>query len=189
MEATNSVESLNKINHLIETTLERVKGSSTVSLFKSSAILDFTIFSESCINNQTLTTEILLELASVFGGTAQTALDLLDRRSITEVKSSTSERVLYQIRGSTGLTYTILPEVNRCPCPFWMENVWENNVEITCKHVLATRLAVKLTENASQEASDQQLQPSAKKPLKIPCYLNNRSVDEEIFVQMIANMD
>jgi hypothetical protein len=123
-------------------------------------------------NNDSLTNEVLLELNSVFGPTFGTALDLIDYGAVTEIQAETSKRTLYQVRGTTGITYIVMPSSWRCPCPAWMYQTWLKNDRITCKHVLATRIC------------------QAMAAVKPDCpHLKKLIVGEQTFIQMLANMD
>ena len=47
----------------------------------------------------------------------------------------------YQVTGSSGIPYTLFPRVNYCPCPAYRYQVISGQIFLTCKHVLAARLA------------------------------------------------
>ena len=47
----------------------------------------------------------------------------------------------YQVTGSSGIPYTLFPGVNYCPCPAYRYQVISGQIFLTCKHVLAARLA------------------------------------------------
>ncbi|GFG32862.1 hypothetical protein Cfor_09295, partial [Coptotermes formosanus] len=45
------------------------------------------------------------------------------------------------VTGSSGIPYTLFPGVNYCPCPAYRYQVISSQIFLTCKHVLAARLA------------------------------------------------
>jgi predicted nucleic acid-binding Zn finger protein len=46
-----------------------------------------------------------------------------------------------QVTSSSGIPYTLFPGVNYCPCPAYRYQVIGTKKFLTCKHVLAARLA------------------------------------------------
>ncbi|XP_032934479.1 zinc finger SWIM domain-containing protein 7 isoform X3 [Catharus ustulatus] len=60
--------------------------------------------------------DLLLGLKFIFGPSAVPALDLVDQRSVTRVRSP-SGRTLYQVLGSSGKLYTCYSSCHFCTCP------------------------------------------------------------------------
>jgi len=121
------------------------------------------------------TENILLALNAVFGPTFIDALELLDKRSINEIISPTSNRRLYQVRGTSGINYIILPNTWRCSCPAFVQNTMLSNESITCKHILATKL-IEVFEQASSTDTENP-------------YVKRQNISEETYIQMVAHMD
>jgi predicted nucleic acid-binding Zn finger protein len=48
---------------------------------------------------------------------------------------------VFQVTGSSGMPYTLFPHVNYCPCPAYRYQVISTQKFLTCKHILAARLA------------------------------------------------
>jgi predicted nucleic acid-binding Zn finger protein len=48
---------------------------------------------------------------------------------------------VFQVTGSSGMPYTLFPHVNYCLCPAYRYQVIGSQKFLTCKHVLAARLA------------------------------------------------
>jgi len=128
-------------------------------------------------NSGAFTENILLTLNAVFGPTFIDALELLDKKSINEVISPTSNRRLYQVRGTSGINYIILPNTWRCSCPAFVQNTMLSSESITCKHVLATKL-IEVFDHASSSSTD------TDNP-----YVKRQNISEETYIQMVAHMD
>ncbi|XP_064585212.1 zinc finger SWIM domain-containing protein 7 isoform X2 [Zonotrichia leucophrys gambelii] len=60
--------------------------------------------------------DLLLGLKFIFGPSAVPALDLVDQRSVTRLRSP-SGRILYQVLGSSGKLYTCYSSCHFCTCP------------------------------------------------------------------------
>ena len=91
--------------------------------------------------------ELLMCLGVVFGPeTLEAALDLVDQRSVTQVRLGNSPTPsLYKVRGSSGVSYTILsPPLNRCPCPAWCLSTWGYGNSSKGKHRQKTHSRDKL---------------------------------------------
>lgn len=82
----------------------------------------------------------LLSLASVFGAITTRALDLLDRDRLFQYQSKNRLRRLTKVNGTTKY-YTILDDVNYCQCEAFQFHVLKVRNALTCKHVLAVKLA------------------------------------------------
>lgn len=48
---------------------------------------------------------------------------------------------VFQVTGSSGTPYTLFPHVNFCSCPAYRYQVISTQKFLTCKHILAARLA------------------------------------------------
>ncbi|GAW02477.1 zinc finger swim domain-containing protein 7-like [Lentinula edodes] len=100
-------------------------------------------------SSQYLTDESLHKLHDVFPDSLiLAALDLIDQRKVTEsvtpwgfveyeVLSSTATHIVY-----VGLPKTLMSSY--CTCPAFNFTVLETGQSLMCKHVLATRLAIRL---------------------------------------------
>ncbi|XP_015179482.1 PREDICTED: cell cycle checkpoint protein RAD1 isoform X2 [Polistes dominula] len=96
--------------------------------------------------------KILLKLYNVFGEVFERALELYEEKRVTHISSSTpvakgdcynknNARWLLQVKGFSGIIYTLFPEINFCTCLSFRNQVIDNRVIFTCKHVLACWLA------------------------------------------------
>ena len=93
------------------------------------------------VTTNTLSKELLLALYSIFGSLLWPALDLVDRMAVSLVRGEVGGREVVTVRGSGGLRYTLLRGSHYCPCPSYQYKVVGRG-DITCKHLLAVRLAV-----------------------------------------------
>ena len=102
-----------------------------------------TIFQSVSTNdtNSTLSKELLLALYSTFGSLLWPALDLVDRMAVSLVRGEEGGREVVTVRGSGGMMYTLLRGSHYCPCPSYQYKVVGRG-DITCKHLLAVRLAM-----------------------------------------------
>merc|ERR1711946_88947 len=64
-----------------------------------------------------LPSELFIGLYSVFGPVLSSALELLDRRSVTVYSARESGRRVAVVCGSTGLRYPLTLRGQHCPCP------------------------------------------------------------------------
>jgi len=109
-----------------------------------------------------LTDEALLKLQVLFPDTLiLAALDLIDRGNI--IKYSTSWGYCeYEVVGSTA-TYSVLLNLPlilipyHCTCPAFTSAVLESETYIMCKHVLAARLAQKMSMCSERSATPDDL--------------------------------
>ena len=108
----------------------------------------------------------MIQLYAVFGPNLRSALELIDNGSITKVLSEKQKQVIYQVKGSIGVTYLILPDSWRCSCTAWLQQTWIKGESFTCKHVLAVKLCEKTGSNFKESETT-----------------------EELFAKMLMNMD
>ncbi|KAJ9576168.1 hypothetical protein L9F63_006990 [Diploptera punctata] len=87
-----------------------------------------------------LTDDALLALHSLFGSPFEKALELLEKNCIAYFRAP-GGRYVIQVIGSSGVPYTLFPRVNYCPCHAYRFQVVGSQTFLTCKHVLAARLA------------------------------------------------
>ncbi|PNF36989.1 hypothetical protein B7P43_G08041 [Cryptotermes secundus] len=87
-----------------------------------------------------VTDEALMALHALFGRPFEKALELLEASCVTYLRA-TGGRYVVQVTGSSGIPYTLFPGVNYCPCPAYRYQVIGTQMFLTCKHVLAARLA------------------------------------------------
>lgn len=94
----------------------------------------------------------LLKLYKLFNGTFERALDLYEQRRVTQVstsstiitgpcKNASEASWLMQVKGHSGASYTLFPEINYCTCIAFRHQVLGDRSAFTCKHVLAAWLA------------------------------------------------
>lgn len=100
--------------------------------------------------------ELLSALYFVFGTPLQSALDFVDRKSVSFL-SSPSGRSLFQVIGNSGLPYTCFAESNYCECPAYRFSVLNKEEFIMCKHVLAARLSKAMGLCLQQNITDEQM--------------------------------
>ena len=96
---------------------------------------------QSVSSTSTLSKDLLLTLHSIFGSLLSSALDLVDRMGVTLVRGEESGREVVTVKGSVGMRYTLLKGSHYCPCPSYQYKVVGRG-DITCKHLLAVRLAM-----------------------------------------------
>ncbi|NXC01930.1 ZSWM7 protein, partial [Orthonyx spaldingii] len=100
--------------------------------------------------------ELLLGLKFIFGPCAVPALDLVDQRSVTRVRSP-SGRTLYQVLGSSGKLYTCYSSCHFCTCPAFGFSVLQKNESLLCKHILAVYLSQAMGACQELSVSEEQL--------------------------------
>ena len=100
--------------------------------------------------------DLLLSLHSIFGSILVPALDLVDRMAVTLVRGEESGREVIIVRGSNGLKYTLLKNCHYCPCPAYQYKVVGRG-DITCKHLLAVRLAMAMQRINMETVEDRQV--------------------------------
>ncbi|XP_066593794.1 zinc finger SWIM domain-containing protein 7-like [Prorops nasuta] len=99
-----------------------------------------------------LSDKTLLNLYNLFGETFERGLELYEQNRITGIitsnstsigisKERTDARWLLQVKGFSGETYTIFPNINFCNCQAFRSQVLNKRTSFTCKHVLAVWLA------------------------------------------------
>ena len=98
----------------------------------------------------------------------------MDQSAITEIKCDTSNRTMFQVKGTDGANHVILPSSWRCSCPNWIYKTWIQSECVTCKHALATKLCQAIM-NSSET---------------MECiYLRKQTVTQQNYIQMLANME
>ncbi|KII92533.1 hypothetical protein PLICRDRAFT_172610 [Plicaturopsis crispa FD-325 SS-3] len=118
--------------------------------YELSAIVDAVI---STIKPGALAEEQVQQLRAIFPDTLLlAALDIVDRDSVIKFNTPWGYSC-FEVLGSTG-TYTIFPNLNLtpsakgaayCTCPAFAYAVLISESHVTCKHVLATRIAVQMS--------------------------------------------
>lgn len=103
-----------------------------------------------------ITDDILSALHFVCGPALVPALDLVERRTVSLLKSP-SGRSLYQVFGSSGVPYTCFTTSLYCTCPAYKFAVLKRRDNLMCKHVLAIRLSEALGCIKEQAISDKEL--------------------------------
>lgn len=92
-------------------------------------------------NSNQLSDEDLLALHSIFGVTLQRSLEILEKHPKFIIYTNPKGRTLIEVQGDNGRCYRVFPKINFCPCIAFKNLVIERKTEVTCKHVLAARLA------------------------------------------------
>ncbi|KAI8739984.1 zinc finger SWIM domain-containing protein 7-like [Biomphalaria glabrata] len=87
-----------------------------------------------------LSDDLLSALNCLFHGTLLSALELVDKSSVTKM-TSPSGRTVFQVIGASGAPYLCLPNLNYCSCPAYNFSVLKKEEHLMCKHVLAMRLS------------------------------------------------
>ncbi|NXP88153.1 ZSWM7 protein, partial [Passerina amoena] len=95
-------------------------------------------------------------LKFIFGPSAVPALDLVDQRSVTRLRSP-SGRILYQVLGSSGKLYTCYSSCHFCTCPAFGFSVLQKSESLLCKHILAVYLSQALEACQELAVSEEQL--------------------------------
>uniref|UniRef100_A0A8C5IPC3 Zinc finger SWIM-type containing 7 n=1 Tax=Junco hyemalis TaxID=40217 RepID=A0A8C5IPC3_JUNHY len=95
-------------------------------------------------------------LKFIFGPCAVPALDLVDQRSVTRLRSP-SGRILYQVLGSSGKLYTCYSSCHYCTCPAFGFSVLQKSESLLCKHILAVYLSQALGACQELPVSEEQL--------------------------------
>ncbi|XP_073948525.1 zinc finger SWIM domain-containing protein 7-like [Choristoneura fumiferana] len=99
----------------------------------------------------------LLALHSVFGVVLQRALDILEKYpTLVAYTTSDKHRVLIEIQGDNDRCYRVFPRINFCPCQAFKRQVIERRIQVTCKHVLAARIATILAKTVPHEVTAEQ---------------------------------
>ncbi|KAF4789798.1 Zinc finger SWIM domain-containing protein 7 [Turdus rufiventris] len=98
----------------------------------------------------------LTGLKFIFGPCAVPALDLVDQRSVTRVRSP-SGRTLYQVLGSSGKLYTCYSSCHFCTCPAFGFSVLQKSESLLCKHILAVYLSQAMGACQELAVSEEQL--------------------------------
>uniref|UniRef100_A0A8C3UPL6 Zinc finger SWIM-type containing 7 n=1 Tax=Catharus ustulatus TaxID=91951 RepID=A0A8C3UPL6_CATUS len=96
------------------------------------------------------------QLKFIFGPSAVPALDLVDQRSVTRVRSP-SGRTLYQVLGSSGKLYTCYSSCHFCTCPAFGFSVLQKSESLLCKHILAVYLSQAMGACQELAVSEEQL--------------------------------
>ena len=75
---------------------------------------------------------------------------------VTLVRGEESGREVVTVKGSGGLRYTLLKGSHYCPCPSYQYKVVGRG-DITCKHLLAVRLATAMQRVNVETVPDRQV--------------------------------
>ncbi|KAF5380577.1 hypothetical protein D9615_004651 [Tricholomella constricta] len=124
------------------------------------------------VENEELTDELIHKLHSVFPETIVTgALDLIDRENVIKYIIPHSYPQ-YQVLGSTDI-YTVLLDMTIsttpffCSCPAFAYAVLSSGSHMMCKHVLAARLANKLSLFIARPMTPEDLQAMMVRQFKL----------------------
>lgn len=102
--------------------------------------------------NISVTNRDFLELHSIYGSVFQRALDILDSTVIGLYRTPNFVGIV-EILGSNTNRYLLYEGINYCPCPSFRFDVEKHHTLYSCKHILASRLAVLLNQNDIREIS------------------------------------
>ncbi|KAI6648826.1 Zinc finger SWIM domain-containing protein 7 [Oopsacas minuta] len=86
---------------------------------------------------------LMRDLLTVFPNSLFPALDLVDHKAVTRLKS-TSGRCVYEVASVSEQSYSCLLEANFCPCSSFHYSVLSKDEAIMCKHLLAIHISVAL---------------------------------------------
>ncbi|CAG4933433.1 unnamed protein product [Colias eurytheme] len=100
--------------------------------------------------------EDLLTLHSAFGPVLQRALEVLEKHPTLETYSTANSRILIEIKGENDRCYRVFPRINFCPCLAFKHQVIEQKSQVTCKHVLAARVAMILGKTVDHKVTQDQ---------------------------------
>jgi predicted nucleic acid-binding Zn finger protein len=90
-------------------------------------------------DKQKIPNEALLQLHAVFGNVLSLAAELLESCKITKYETADKCRKVYKI-GSNLERYTIYDSIIFCQCQSFQNQVLTDQINLTCKHVLALKL-------------------------------------------------
>ncbi|XP_012945297.1 zinc finger SWIM domain-containing protein 7 [Aplysia californica] len=105
---------------------------------------------------QKLSDELLSSLHFVFQGPLSSALELVEKSSVTHIESP-SGRALFQVIGTSGTPYTCFPNLRYCSCPAYNFSVLRKEDHLMCKHVLAIQLSEAMGRSKKQSVSDAEI--------------------------------
>lgn len=92
--------------------------------------------------NNELSDSHLIELHSVYGDILEKALVLLEESVFICYMTAHKAFKVYQVRGSSGTRYILYPDLNFCECSAYKYQICKSDpAYLTCKHVLAAKLA------------------------------------------------
>ncbi|XP_059149613.1 zinc finger SWIM domain-containing protein 7-like [Physella acuta] len=100
-----------------------------------------------------LSDDLLSLLNFTFQGLLLSALELVEKQSVTKIVSP-SGRALFQVVGASGTPYTCFARENYCSCPAYHFSVLRKEDHMMCKHVLAVKLSEAMGKSKSLSVSD-----------------------------------
>lgn len=99
----------------------------------------------------------LLSLHSVFRTVLERALEILQKYSTIVAYTTTNKsKVLLEIKGQNDRYYRVFPHINYCCCRSFKHQVIEVKAQVSCKHILAARLAQILDRITKHEVTQDQ---------------------------------
>uniref|UniRef100_A0A336M7K1 CSON011531 protein n=1 Tax=Culicoides sonorensis TaxID=179676 RepID=A0A336M7K1_CULSO len=102
--------------------------------------------------NYQLTSRDLLELHSLLGVVTFRALEILDS-SVIRYYTCENRAPIIWVEGIQNKPYLFYAGCNNCPCPSFKFNVKQHKTQFTCKHNLASRVAIALKKELIIEVS------------------------------------
>lgn len=115
-----------------------------------------------------VTDEALLSLYSIFGENTTRSLELLDTGKFYFYENTNGLRKLLKIK-SKSEEYTLFHSINYCPCLAFKYQVLSSRKAITCKHVLAGKLAEISGIILTEKVTDEQLSDLIKNLVTTEC--------------------
>ncbi|XP_044739551.1 zinc finger SWIM domain-containing protein 7-like [Chrysoperla carnea] len=109
------------------------------------------------LNNDELTSDDYLKLYSIFGEIFTRALELLDKATFTLLSTQDGLRRCVRVETNSTQMYHLYLNVNYCSCQAFKYQVLTSAQDLTCKHVLAVKLAVMLNKCAQQTLTSKQI--------------------------------
>lgn len=87
----------------------------------------------------------------------QRAFEILEKYpKLTAYHTVNKERVLIEIKGENNRCYRVFQRINYCSCLAFKHQVLEKRDQITCKHVIAARIALLLDNLILHEVTKEQ---------------------------------
>ena len=127
---------------------------STIPHFMNSLLSQ--VSKESRENDGKLSSDLLSSLQAVFGAALLPALDLVDRRAVCHM-TSTSGRELHVYRVTSGSnSYICVFDSASCSCPSFTYGVLVRGDMLLCKHLLAVQLSRALGTVSMETVDDRQ---------------------------------
>ena len=136
------------------------------------------LFSDDFVKMKSIPKPVLMALYSLFGQTAPETFRLLDRKCVTRIQCEKTQRICFRVKSADKNSleiFYVFPKSWRCSCGIWTFHTLTQEKNITCKHVLATKIC-----QAILEVSENDQCPYMKKEI-----IKN----EKTFIQLFAEIN